>query len=75
MTQEIKRADVWTLSDRQDVLVVPLSGLDKAYEPSSDSCCTPRAALRQRDVRRHPRPDPLLMATDVYEFWVLAQLL
>ncbi|MFE6157024.1 hypothetical protein [Streptomyces sp. NPDC057889] len=31
MSQEIKRADVWTLSDHQDVLVVSLTGLDEAY--------------------------------------------
>ncbi|UDM05412.1 hypothetical protein [Streptomyces longhuiensis] len=31
MSQEIKRADVWTLSDGRDVLVVSLTGLDEAY--------------------------------------------
>ncbi|MFE4778240.1 hypothetical protein [Streptomyces sp. NPDC056713] len=31
MTQEIKRADVWTLADYRDVLVVSLTGLDEAY--------------------------------------------
>ncbi|MFE6904581.1 hypothetical protein ACFVFJ_48860 [Streptomyces sp. NPDC057717] len=32
MTQEIKRADVWTLPDDRHVLVISLTGLDEAYE-------------------------------------------
>ncbi|MFB8272978.1 hypothetical protein ACFC96_41220 [Streptomyces sp. NPDC055955] len=31
MSQEVKRADVWSLLDGRDVLVVSLSGLDEAY--------------------------------------------
>ncbi|MFB8272910.1 hypothetical protein ACFC96_40865 [Streptomyces sp. NPDC055955] len=31
MTRELKRGDVWSLSDGRHVLVVSLSGLDEAY--------------------------------------------
>ncbi|MFE6887972.1 hypothetical protein [Streptomyces sp. NPDC057694] len=31
MTREIKRGEVWTLTDGRDVLVVTLTGLDAAY--------------------------------------------
>ncbi|MFB8000118.1 hypothetical protein ACFC4G_46045 [Streptomyces sp. NPDC056002] len=31
MIQELKRGDVWSLSDGRHVLVVSLSGLDEAY--------------------------------------------